>query len=420
MDKSYILVRGGQRLKGEITIQGAKNTVLPVMASCLLCKGVTILDHCPRIHDVFMMAAAMEQIGCQVTWCGHRLMIDTGNVKECDLSVAYTGNFRASVLLMGALLGREGYVSMGKPGGCRIGSRPINFHLDGFTRLGARVEEKDERYCCYGESLSGSEIHLPFPSVGATENLLLASVMAKGDTKLSGCAREPEIWDLAEHLKEMGAEIEGIGTDCIIVHGGKKLYPADYYVPADRIAAATYLMGAMVTRGDIRALTYGKVDRFESFLTVLEDMGARVVREEGSIRLNMRKKVRPVKLVTGPHPMAPTDIQSMVLAASLTAAGPTDIEENIFESRYQVAEELKKMGGNIVISGKYAKISPVKKLSGAEVNAGDLRGGAALVLAGLMAEGNTIIKSLSYLRRGYENITKDFQRLGAEMIEIIR
>lgn len=420
MDKSYILVRGGQRLRGEIEVQGSKNTVLPVMASCLLCKGVTILDHCPRIHDVFMMAAAMEKIGCQITWCGHRLIVDTRHINGSDLPVSYTGNFRASVLLMGALLAREGYVSMGKPGGCNIGSRPIDFHLNGFSKLGARVEEKEERYYCYGEILSGAEIHLPFPSVGATENLMLASVLAKGDTRLSGCAREPEIFDLAKHLIEMGAEIEGVGTDCMVIHGGKKLSPADYYVPGDRIAAATYLMGAVVTKGDIRILTYDKSDRFESVLTVLEAMGARIIREEGSIRLVMRKKVHPIQLVTGPHPMAPTDIQSMVLAASLTATGPTCIEENIFESRYQVAEELKKMGGDIVIDGKYARISPVKKLTGREVNASDLRGGAALVVAGLMAEGNTIIKSLSYLRRGYENIAKDFQRLGAEMIEIIR
>lgn len=420
MDKSYILVRGGQRLRGELKVQGSKNTVLPVMASCLLCKGVTILDHCPRIHDVFMMASAMEQIGCRVSWCDHRLIVDTRQIKGCDLPVSYTGNLRASVLLMGALLGREGQVSMGKPGGCKIGSRPIDFHLEGFKKLGARVKEEESRYYCEGETLLGTKIHLPFPSVGATENLLLAAVMAKGETELSGCAKEPEIEDLVSHLKEMGAEIEGIGTDSLVIHGGKKLYPADYFVPTDRIAAATYLMGGMVTRGDVRILTDGKTERFESVLTVLEAMGARILREKEGIRLIMCKKTKPIHLVTGPHPMAPTDIQSMVLAATLTAAGSSCIEENIFESRYQVAEELKKMGGNISINGKYAAVSPVTHLSGKTVNASDLRGGAALILAGLMAEGDTMIQSLSYLRRGYENIAKDFQQLGAEIIEIIR
>ena len=420
MDKSYILIRGGQRLTGEIEVQGSKNTVLPVLASCLLCKGVTVITRCPRIHDVFMMTAVMEQIGCQITWQDHRLTVDTSEIFLKDLPLQYTGNFRASVLLMGAMLSREGYVSMGKPGGCRIGSRPIDFHLSGFEKLGAKVEEKEERYYCYGDSLLGTNIHLPFPSVGATENILLAAVMAQGDTEVTGCAREPEVTDLAEHLKNMGARIEGAGTDRIVIHGGEKLHPADFEVPADRIVAATYLIGAMATRGRISLLNCGRRERFDSVLKVLEQMGASVSAEDGTIRLAMRKRMKPIELVTGPHPMAPTDIQSMILTAALYASGPSYIEENIFESRYQVVEELKKMGAQIVVDGKAAKIIPVKKLCGREVNAADLRGGAALVLAGLMAEGDTMIKSLSYLKRGYEDIAKDFWQLGAEIIEIIR
>ena len=417
MDQSYIQIRGGRRLEGEIAVQGSKNTVLPVLAACLLSKGRATLYHCPRIHDVFMMIRVMEHLGCETNWVGHTLIVDTSRLYSRDLPYEYTGNFRASVLLMGALMGREGYVSMGKPGGCRIGSRPIDFHLKGFQSLGAEVTEEEGRYYCYGKNLTGARIHLPFPSVGATENLLLAAVMAQGETVIDGCAKEPEICDLVQYLIRMGADICGAGTDCIRVMGGKLLHPADYYVPADRIAAATYLLGAMVTGGDIRLYTGRGRDRFLSIIRVLKLMGAFIDMEEGNIRLSMKRKIQPVHLVTGPHPQPPTDIQSMVLTAVLTACGPSVIEENIFESRYQVANELKKMGGKIWIDGKYARICPVRRIYGREVEVKDLRGGAALVLAGLMAEGKTTIRSLSYLKRGYENITQDFQQLGADIME---
>lgn len=420
MDKSYIQIQGGRRLEGEIAVQGSKNTVLPVLAACLLAKGRSTLYHCPRIHDVFMMTSVMERLGCKICWEGHTLIVDTKELQSGDLPYEYTGNFRASVLLMGALMGREGYVSMGKPGGCKIGSRPIDFHLDGFKRLGAKVTEENERYCCYGKNLTGTRICLPFPSVGATENIILAAVMAQGVTIIEGCAREPEICDMVEYLTRMGASIQGAGTNCIVIAGGRRLAPASYYVPADRIVTATYLLGAMVTQGDIRLFTGKGRDRFISIVKVLEWMGAGIWMEEGSIRLIMKNRIQPVHLVTGPHPQPPTDIQSMVLAAVLTACGPSRIEENIFESRYQVAEELKKMGGNIKIQGKYASVLPVDELQGQEVYVQDLRGGAALVLAGLMAKGETKIRCLSYLKRGYEDITKDFQQLGAEITEIIR
>lgn len=417
MDQSYIQIRGGRRLEGEIAVQGSKNTVLPVLAACLLSKGKSRLYHCPRIHDVFMMTGVMEHLGCQITWAGHTLTVDTTQIHSEDLPYEYTGNFRASVLLMGALMGREGYVSMGKPGGCRIGSRPIDFHLKGFQSLGAEVAEEEGRYYCYGKNLIGARIHLPFPSVGATENLLLAAVMAEGETVIEGCAKEPEICDMAEYLIRMGADISGVGTDCIRVLGGKSLHPADYYVPADRIVTATYLLGAMVTKGDIRLFTGRGRDRFDSIRKVLEQMGALIEMEEGVVSLSMNKSIQPIHLITGPHPQPPTDIQSMVLTAALTACGSSRIEENIFESRYQVAEELRKMGGKIRIEGKYAFVCPVSKIYGQEVEVKDLRGGAALVLAGLMAEGETRIYSLSYLKRGYENITEDFYQLGADIME---
>jgi UDP-N-acetylglucosamine 1-carboxyvinyltransferase len=417
LDHSYIQIQGGRKLCGALAVQGAKNTVLPVLAATLLARGKFTLYHCPKIQDVFDMTEAMEHLGCEISWVGHTLWVDTSRAKSGDLPGKDTGNFRASVLLMGALLGRDGYVSMEKPGGCRIGARPINYHLQGFQSLGATVEEEKERYYCKAEKLKGAQIYLPFPSVGATENLLLASVTADGTTVLTGCAREPEICDLCEFLNRMGAEISGAGTDQIRINGRKKLRPVWYYVPADRIAAATYLLGAMVTGGEVELFTGCPPERFLSTTTVLEQMGAFLWMEEGEIFLKMKERIRPIHLATGPHPEPPTDIQSMVLAAVLKASGPSTIEENIFESRYHVAGELCKMGGNIEIHGKYARVQPVEHLLGQEVNVMDLRGGACLVLAGLMAEGTTKIRNLSYLKRGYENITVDFQQLGAEIIQ---
>lgn len=420
MDQSYYLIQGKRRLCGELMVQGSKNTVLPVLASTLLVKGKTTLFHCPRIQDVFMMTAVMEQLGCKISWNDHNLTVDTTFLKGGNLPPEYTGNLRASVLFMGALLGREGYVTMGKPGGCKIGKRPIDFHLAGFSKLGACVSEKEGIYECEAKMLSGTEILLPFPSVGATENLLLAAVSAQGDTVLSGCAREPEVCDLAKHLLSMGAQIEGIGTDRMTIRGSRKLKPADYQVPSDRIAAATYLLGAMVTKGEIRLFLRGNSNRMESILKVLEQMGALIDLTEHSVGLKMPGQILPIFLSTGPHPKPPTDIQSMVLAAALTASGPSFIEENIFESRYQVVQELKKMGGNVVISGRKASVSPVFTLYGSKVDAPDLRGGASLVVAGLGAKGNTIIGSLDDLKRGYEDIGEDFRRLGASITEIIR
>lgn len=420
MDQSYLLVRGGKKLTGELCVQGSKNTVLPVLAACLLARGKTTLFHCPRITDVSMMTAVLESVGCRILWEEDRLTIDTSRAYGGDLPFLYTGNFRASVLFLGAMLGRWGYVSMGKPGGCRIGKRPIDFHLNGFRSLGAQIVETKDRYYCYGSHLKGTTIRLPFPSVGATENILLAAVLSEGVTVIEGCAKEPEIEDLARYLSGMGAKISGIGTNRMVVTGKSRLHSADYIVPADRIVTATYLLGAMVTGGNITLVTGGTKSRFESIFAVLEKMGARIFWNRDRIELFMNGKIRPVCLATGPHPDPPTDIQSMVLACVLTASGPSWIEENIFESRYQVADELRKMGGDITICGQHAMVRPVGHLTGCQVEAADLRGGAALVLAGLSAQGETAISSLSYLKRGYENIAQDFRQLGADITEMVR
>lgn len=417
MDQSCILIQGGKKLEGELEVQGSKNTVLPVMAASLLGEGVTVLYQVPPIADVFSMIALLEELGCKISFQKGTLKIDTrGKIKSC-LPQGKAGTFRGSALLMGALLARNGQVSMEKPGGCRIGKRPLNYHLDGFRRLGVQVKEEPGGYICQCNHLMGNHIYLAFPSVGATENLMLAAAKAYGVTWIHGCAREPEICDLAAFLKKMGAWVEGAGTFHIKIFGRRKLFPTEYAIPYDRIAAATYLMGAMMTEGTITLQLREEIERMENILILLERMGATVKRGRRQVFLSMEGKPRPLQVETGPYPGIPTDIQSMLMAALLLATGPSTIKENIFDARFAISRELNKMGGNVIIEKNCAFILPVKELTGKEVYATDLRGGAALCLAGLAASGETKIRDCFYIRRGYADIVKDFSRLGARIWE---
>lgn len=415
MEESHVLIRGGRRLEGRICVQGGKNTALPVMAACLLTKGRTILYRCPKIADVYQMEAILKQIGCQTEWISSGLVIDSSNPVSSEIPKGTAGRFRGSSLLLGALLARNGSVCLEKPGGCKIGSRPLNYHFMGLQKMGVQVEEKEEGYRCFCERMRGTEIFLPYPSVGATENLMLAAAGAEGTTKLIGCAREPEIRDLAGFLIHMGIAVEGAGTSCICVTGAKRTCASHYDIPYDRIAAATYLFGAMMTEGDVTLMLGGSTKRMENMLRVLESMGAWIQREPQMIRLRMQGKIRPVKVETGPYPAVPTDIQSMILAGALLAAGPSEIQENVFDGRFQICQELEKMGAKIKLENNRARINPTKRLQGTHVEAKDLRGGAALILAGLAAEGETRVSSYSYVERGYENFVENLQLLGADI-----
>lgn len=418
MEQSCILIQGGKRLNGEISVQGSKNTVLPIMAACLLTEGKTKLYHVPRIADVFSMIAVMEELGCAIWWEKDCLLIDTSGHIQSFIPRGKAGSFRGSALLMGALLGRNGKVSIEKPGGCKIGERPLNFHLDGFQKMGAFVTEEEDRYECTCEGLMGTSIFLPFPSVGATENLMIGAAKARGVTWIHGCAKEPEICDLALFLRKMGVRVEGAGTSHMKIFGRSMVYSTDYTVPYDRIVAATYLMAAVVTEGKVKLKLNEGTRRMENVLRLLEKMGAKVKRERKGVGLTMETRPYPLQIETGPHPGIPTDVQSMVIAAALRAAGPYKIKENIFESRFEVCKEMEKMGGNIRIDRNQALITPVRELIGTTVYATDLRGGAALCLAALTARGETRIEYCSYIKRGYVDIVKDLSLLGAQIQEV--
>lgn len=415
MKESSVIIRGGRRLEGEIRVQGAKNTALPVMAACLLTRGRTILYDCPRISDVHRMASIMEQIGCRTEWIGSSLVIDTSGEIDSEIPRGDAGQFRGSSMLLGALLSRNGRVVLERPGGCQIGKRPLNYHFMGFEKMGAWVAEREDGYECSCSCIQGADITLPYPSVGATENLMLAAAGAEAVTTIRGCAREPEISDLAAFLKHMGIKIEGAGTSCMTIRGRTCRNASHYYIPYDRIAAATYLLGGLMTGGDITLQLNESCMRMENILKLLEQMGASVFRRECCIRLRMERKIRPLRVETGPHPGIPTDIQPMVMAAMLRAAGPSQIVENVFDARFQVCKEFEKMGGRIKIEKNCASIVPVSRLTGACVRAADLRGGAALILAGLSAEGETRVDSLSYVERGYENLVGNLSALGAQI-----
>lgn len=419
MEQSCIVIQGGKRLEGELTVQGSKNTVLPVMAASLLAEGVTVLHRVPLIADVLSMIEVMEQIGCKIEWEKDTLFIDTGDSLDSDIPAGKVGDFRGSALLMGALLAKNGKVSMEKPGGCKIGERPLNFHLDGFRRLGAKATEAAGRYECSGDRLFGNHIYLPFPSVGATENLMIAAAKGYGITWIHGCAKEPEICDLARFLKRMGGWIEGEGTSHIKIFGRRKLFPVEYTIPYDRIAAATYLFGAVITEGNVTLRLNTDTYRMENILCLLEKMGARIARGKASISLCMKGMPQALQVETGPYPGIPTDVQSMVMAVMLYGDGPSVIKENIFESRFAIGKELEKMGGKVMIDKDQAFVFPVGRLQGAMVTATDLRGGAALCLAALMAEGETKIQGSSNVKRGYVDIAKDFSQLGAQIQEVM-
>lgn len=411
-----IHIRGGNALFGETKIQGSKNAVLPVMAAALLIEDVCIIENCPRILDVHHMQQLLESIGCRVSRTDRTLTIDTRNLSEDTMSGENVTGMRSSITLLGAMLGRMGEVTMAYPGGCVIGERPIDLHLNALRRMGVSIYEKEGFFTARVKELEGTVIRLPISSVGATENIILAAVKAKGVTVLQNAAKEPEIVTLCEFLREAGAVIEGIGGSVLIVQGGHKLHGIRFRIPADRIVAGTYLMSVLGAGGHI-FLEDAPVAQMRSMLKVAEEMGAEIhVSREGlNVIADESRKAIPY-LKTEVYPGFPTDMQSPLMAALSTARGVSVIEEAIFENRFRIVEQLKKMGACIEILGKrQARIEGVDSLLGCQVTAEELRGGAALVIAGCMALGETVIKNRHFIERGYEDICRDYQNLGVNI-----
>ncbi len=411
-----IHIRGGKALFGETKIQGSKNAVLPVMAAALMIKDVCIIENCPRISDVYHMQQLLTGIGCRVTHIGHTLTIDARNIFEDTMSGDNVTGMRSSITLLGAMLGRVGEVTMAYPGGCVIGERPIDLHLNALRRMGVVIYEKDGGFTARVKELEGAVIHLPVSSVGATENVLLAAVMAKGVTVIQNAAKEPEIITLCEFLRQSGAVIEGIGGSVLIIQGRHELHGTCFTVPADRIVAGTYLMSVLGTGGHI-FLEDAPAEQMRSVLQIAEEIGGEIhiSREGVDIIAGEHKRALPY-VKTEVYPGFPTDMQSPLMSVLTTAEGISIIEETIFEDRFRILEQLKKMGAGIERKGKrQAVISGVDFLLGCEVTAQELRGGAALVIAGCMAFGETVVRNPCFIERGYEDICRDYRNLGADI-----
>ena len=411
-----IRIRGGNALFGETRIQGSKNAVLPVMAAALLIKDVCTIENCPRISDVHHMLALLTGIGCRVSHRGHTLTIDARNISEDTMSGENVTGMRSSITLLGAMLGRVGEVTMAYPGGCVIGERPIDMHLHALRRMGVAIYEKENCFTAKAKSLEGTVINLPFSSVGVTENILLAAVMAKGVTVLQNAAKEPEIVTLCEFLREAGAVIEGIGGSVLIIQGGHQLHGVCFRIPADRIVAGTYLMSVLGTGGNI-FVEDAPVSQMQSMLKTAEEIGAQIHISREGLLVIAGEELRSIPyLKTEVYPGFPTDMQSPLMAALTCIRGKSLIEETIFEDRFRIVEQLKKMGACIELKGKrQAVIVGTDSLLGCEVRAQELRGGAALVIAGCMALGETVITNRHFIERGYEDICRDYQNLGVNI-----
>lgn len=409
---SKIEVEGMHRLCGEVTVQGSKNAILPILSACVLNEGTTVLHHCPKLKDVDAMLEALSGAGAKVRWEGHTLSIDTSGVQSVPL-IENAGASRSSIMLLGSFLARFKKAVIGYPGGCSIGKRPIDLHEETLYAMGAEFCEKPDRLEAEAEALEGCDLYLPYPSVGVTENVLLAASGSSGMTRIYGAAREPEIVELCRFLTVMGIRIYGIGTETLFVMSGEKKKEIEYSICPDRIVAGTYLFAAVSAGGEI-ILKKAPLEQMRSTLRVLDQLGARFQRKGTDLKIIMNEAPKAIPfLATAPYPGFPTDLQSPLLAVLCSAAGTSRVKEQIFENRFLVAEELQNMGAKIWVNDQTAYISTGKKLVGTTVEAKDLRGGAALVVAALGAEGRSCIEHAEFIFRGYEDLVGDLQQLGA-------
>ncbi len=409
-----IVVEGGKRLTGTVRIDGAKNAVLPIIAASLLADGETRLSELPRLEDVRTICEVLRSLGAEVVEEGNRTTIRASNVEGTEAPYHLVRKMRASFLVVGSLLSRLGRARISLPGGCAIGTRPIDLHLKGFEALGATVRVGHGHIEVTAPRLTGSRIYLDYPSVGATENIMMAACLARGTTCIENAAEEPEVVDLANFLNAMGARIRGAGTNVIKVEGVDSLRGTDYTVIPDRIEAGTYLVAGAITRGDITVENV-VMEHLKPVLAKLRETGAEVTDDDGRVRLRATERPRAVDVKTFPYPGFPTDMQAQMMALMSVADGTSLITETVFENRLMHADELKRMGADIKIEGRTAVVRGVGTLSGAPVKVTDLRAGAALIIAGLVAEGETEIGCVHHLSRGYVDIVGKLRRLGASI-----
>lgn len=419
MDKKEILlVNGGGPLKGEVCISGAKNSALPILAACVLGTEEIILDGVPNLKDVEIMLEVLKHLGAKVEYIGEEsVRIDSKDLNTCETPFELMDKMRASFVVMGPLLSRFKEAYTKAPGGCNIGARPIDLHLKGFEALGAKTKVNDDEISITTNGkLTGNEVYLDFPSVGATQNIMMAATLAEGETTIENAAKEPEIVDLASFLTKMGAKIKGAGTSTIVIEGVDKLTGTRHTIIPDRIEAASYMIAAAMTKGDV---TIKNVigSHIRPVIAKLIEMGAIVeeIEDEDIIKVKVGKKLKPNNIQTLPYPGFPTDAQAQFMALMTICDGESKIQETVFENRFMHVEQLNKMGAAIATSGNRATIVGVDKLHGANVKATDLRAGAALVIAALVAEGQTRISDIYHIDRGYSNLVEKFTKLGADI-----
>ena len=408
------IIEGGRKLEGEVYISGSKNASLPIIAASILNSSITKLYHVPNIHDTQITLKILKYLGCKVSKNGDKIEINSKSMKSTQIPEDLMRQMRSTVIMAGAIVGRFKEAVFTYPGGCEIGARPIDLHLNAFRKLGINIEENAGFIRCKCDKIIGANINLDFPSVGATENIILASVLAEGETIISNAAMEPEIEDLAIFLNRMGAKIEGAGTNIIKVTGVKKLKEVSYKVMPDRIEAGTFLCAVAVTGGSL-VLNQVVPEHITPIVYKLQEAGARIEVGDRKIEIQVPRKIKAVDIKTMPYPGFPTDMQSIFGAMLATAKGTSVIIENIFENRYKYMNELQRMGAKIQIEGKMAVIKGIRRLSAATVTSTDLRGGAALVIAGLGAKGVTRVENIEYIQRGYERLEEKLSKVGAKI-----
>ena len=417
MTEEIIEVHGNNALKGEVSVAGAKNSALKLIAASILGQGETVLHNVPLISDIGIMSEVLKYMGAYVDRKGHTLTIDTSAMTKNETPYELVSKMRASISVLGPLLARFGKARVAMPGGCQIGARKIDMHLIGLEALGVEFEVEHGFLEARCTQLKGSHVPLDFPSVGATENLMMAAVVAEGTTVIENAAREPEIADLANMLNSMGAKVSGAGTSYIEINGVRleDLHPCEHTTVGDRIEAGTFLVGGALTGGPLKVQGVNPA-YLRMAIMKLEAMGCSIEQGEDWVKVERNKPLKPVDIQTLPHPGFPTDLQAQFMLLAALSEGSSIITENVFENRFMFASELVRMGADITIDGHHALVHGVKGLQGAPVSSTDLRGGAALVLAGIVAEGTTQVRNIAHIDRGYEDYVGKLRSLGADVV----
>ncbi len=412
-------ISGGRRLQGNVQVHGAKNSALPILAACVVCRGVNVIHNCPQLTDIDATINILRHLGCKVSVEENTVTVDSRDITTDHVPDHLMQEMRSSVIFLGAIAARTGKASLSLPGGCEIGLRPIDLHLDALRKLGAQItEEGGHIYLDCPQGLQGNVLSLSFPSVGATENVLITACVSKGTTTLVNAAREPEISDLADFLNRCGARISGAGEGIITIEGVSSLHGAEHIVIPDRIVAATYMIAAAVTHGDV-VLQNVIPAHIGPVISLLQEAGCDIAVKEKKLRITASERLHAMSTIrTMPYPGFPTDAQALMMTACSVANGTSVVIETIFESRFRHVPELCRFGADVIVDGRIAVVKGVSQLHAANVAAPDLRGGAALVLAGLVAEGQTVVRELQHIDRGYEAFESRLCSLGADIRRI--